>query len=411
MRAAPAVPPSSVPDAVAAAADFRWFAGGVGSWFAGWGMNAALFAWLVAGELRASDAWVGIAQSATLWPSLLFLLLGGAVADRVDPRRLLIVLHAVVALPVLLLAAGVAAGWLSLPAVLAYGLCLGTVSAFVMPARDALLSRVAGPDLMHAVTTMTAVQFGAQALGTAAAAAARWLGTVPMLGVLAAVLLAGSFAVRGVPAVAPAVPSEPRPTAWREVLDGLALVARSPQLRAPVLLVAAVGLFFIGPFLAVFPVMIVQHYDGGVDRLSLVSMLFPLGTIFGSLAMRARGGFRRKGRAALVALMAGAVALGAIGLQFSFPGLVVLTFAWGVAGAVFINCSRTLFQQAAPPAWRGRLLAVFQLGFLGTAPLGSLAAGFLSAAIGPFATLEWCGLAMAGTVVLAALATDTLRME
>jgi MFS family permease len=401
------VPPSSAP----APADFRFFAGGVGSWFAGWGLNGALFAWLVAGELRAPDAWVGIAQSATLWPSLLFLLLGGTLADRVDPRRLLIVLHAVVALPVLLLATGVATHRLSLPALIAYGLCLGTVSAFVMPARDALLSRVAGPDLMHAVTTMTAVQFGSQALGTASAAAARWLGTVPMLGVLALVMVAGSLATRGVPAVAPLVRSGPRVTAGREILEGLQRVARASRLRAPVLLVAAVGLFFIGPFLAVFPVVIVQHYDGDVDRLALVSMLFPLGTILGSLAMRARGGVRRKGRAALIALCVGAVALGAIGQQLPFGGLVALTFTWGLAGAMFINCSRTLFQQHAPPASRGRVLAVFQLGFVGTAPLGSLASGFLSAAIGPFATLQVCALAMMTVVVCSALFTDTVKME
>lgn len=411
MPAAPALPPA-VPAADApTAADFRHFAGGVGSWFAGWGMNGALFAWLVAGELRASDAWVGIAQSATLWPSLLFLLLGGTLADRVDPRRLLIVLHAVVALPVLLLAMGVATGALSLPALLAYGVCLGTVSAFVMPARDALLSRVAGPDLMHAVTTTTAVQFGSQALGTASAAAARWLGTAPMLGVLALVLLAGSLATRGVPAVAPLVRTGPRVTARREIFEGLQLVARSPRLRAPVLLVAAVGLFFIGPFLAVFPVVIVQHYQGDVDRLALVSMLFPLGTILGSLALRARGGVRRKGRAALIALLVGAVALGAIGQQLPFGGLVALTFAWGLAGAVFINCSRTLFQQQAPPASRGRVLAVFQLGFVGTAPLGSLASGFLSAAIGPFATLQVCALAMTTVVACATWLTDTAKME
>lgn len=411
MPAAPALPPAAPAAAAPTAADFRFFAGGVGSWFAGWGLNGALFAWLVAGELRASDAWVGIAQSATLWPSLLFLLLGGTLADRVDPRRLLIVLHAVVALPVLLLATGVATGWLSLPALLAYGVCLGTVSAFVMPARDALLSRVAGPDLMHAVTTMTAVQFGSQALGTASAAAARWLGTVPMLGVLALVLLAGSLATRGVPAVAPLVRSGPRVTARREILEGLQLVARSPRLRAPVLLVAAVGLFFIGPFLAVFPVVIVQHYEGDVDRLALVSMLFPLGTILGSLALRARGGVRRKGRAALIALFVGAVALGAIGQQLPFGGLVALTFAWGLAGAVFINCSRTLFQQHAPPASRGRVLAVFQLGFIGTAPLGSLASGFLSAAIGPFATLQVCALAMTTVVACSTSFTDTAKME
>ncbi len=411
MPAAPALPPAAPAATVPTAADFRYFAGGVGSWFGGWGLNGALFAWLVAGELRASDAWVGIAQSATLWPSLLFLLLGGTLADRVDPRRLLIVLHAVVAVPVLLLATGVATGWLSLPALLAYGLCLGTVSAFVMPARDALLSRVAGPDLMYAVTTMTAVQFGAQALGTASAAAARWIGTVPMLGVLALVLFAGSLVTRGVPAVAPLVRVGPRTTARREILEGLQLVARSSRLRAPVLLVAAVGLFFIGPFLAVFPVVIVQHYQGDVDRLALVSMLFPLGTILGSLALRARGGVRRKGRAALIALTCGAAALGTIGLQLPFGGLVALTFAWGLAGAVFITCSRTLFQQHAPPASRGRVLAVFQLGFIGTAPLGSLSSGFVSAAIGPFATLQLCALAMGFVVVLATLFTDTPRME
>lgn len=411
MPAAPALPPAAPDATVPTPSDFRYFAGGVGSWFAGWGMNGALFAWLVAGELRASDAWVGIAQSATLWPSLLFLLLGGTLADRVDPRRLLIVLHAVVAVPVLLLATGVATGWLSLPALLAYGLCLGTVSAFVMPARDALLSRVAGPDLMHAVTTMTAVQFGSQALGTASAAAARWVGTVPMLGVLAGVLFAGSLATRGIPAVAPLERSGPRTTAGREILEGLQLVARSPQLRAPVLLVAAVGLFFIGPFLAVFPVIIVQHYEGNVDRLALVSTLFPLGTIAGSLVLRARGGVRRKGRAALIALLVGAGALGAIGQQLPFAALVALTFAWGLAGAVFITCSRTLFQQHAPAASRGRVLAVFQLGFLGTAPLGSLASGFLSAAVGPFATLQACALAMATVVAGSALFTDTAKME
>jgi MFS family permease len=120
---------------------------------------------------------------------------------------------------------------------------------------------------------------------------------------------------------------------------------------------------------------------------------------------------RRKGRAALIALCIGAVALGAIGQQLPFGGLVALTFTWGLAGAMFINCSRTLFQQHAPPASRGRVLAVFQLGFVGTAPLGSLASGFLSAAIGPFATLQVCALAMMTVVVCSALFTDTVKME
>src|SRR5690606_7882608 len=121
-----AAPPAPAPardeesSQAASARAFRWFAAGVGSWFAGWGMNSSLFAWLVAGELRAEPAWVGVAQSSVMLPSLLFLLLGGAIADRVDPRRLLMGLHVLVAGPVLALAAAVAAGLLSIPALLAY---------------------------------------------------------------------------------------------------------------------------------------------------------------------------------------------------------------------------------------------------------------------------------------------------
>src|SRR4029453_2329520 len=85
------------------------------------------------------------------------------------------------AAPVLALAAAVQSGALSLPVLLAYGLAIGTVQAFVMPARDTLLSRVAGADMMRAVTGMTAVQFGSQALGALTAGAASALGSARMV--------------------------------------------------------------------------------------------------------------------------------------------------------------------------------------------------------------------------------------
>jgi MFS family permease len=374
-------------------------------------MNSTLFGWLVAGDLRAPDQWVGVAQSAILWPSLGLLLLGGAAADRVDPRRLLAALHVAVALLVALLAAGVASDLLSIPALLVYGLCLGTVSAFAMPARDALLSRVAGGDVMRAVTTMTAVQFGAQALGSALAGSARWMGSPAALLLQSGILLAGSVAARRLPA-APRRPRRgPRRSPWHEVAEGLALVFRTPRLRASIGLLAAVGLFFIGPFLAVFPVLVVEHYQGDVDRLSLVAMCFPLGTLVGSLALRARGGVRRKGLASLCALAFGALSFGTVGFGLPFAGMLAATFAWGLGGAVFINCSRTLYQEAAPSAQLGRVLAVYQFGFLGTAPLGSLWAGFASAVFGPLATLRICALAMLCVVILVAARTDFARME
>jgi predicted MFS family arabinose efflux permease len=390
---------------------YRWFAAGVGSWFAAWGMQQVLFAWLVVGELHAGPRWVGIAQTASMLPSLLLLLLGGAAAERSDTRALLVRLHALAALPVLGLAAGLARGWLSLPGLVLYGLAIGTVQAFVMPARDTLLSRVAGDDMMRAVTGMTAVQFGAQAAGSLLAGAARALGTTSMLAVQAAILLLGSAATTQVPPAPPLARGAVRHSILREITAGLPVVARTPELLWPLMLVASVGLFFIGPFLVVFPLLVRDVYGGDAFDLSLVLMLFPAGTIAGSLFIRSRGGIRRKGRAALAALAFGACNLALIGGGPPFWGLLLATLAWGLGGSVFINCSRTLFQEAAPPAERARALSVYQLGFMGAAPIGTSWVGVASACLGLHGTLLTAAAAMLAVVAALTLFTQTPRME
>jgi MFS family permease len=342
-------------------------------------------------------------------PSLALLLLGGATADRHDPRRLLILLHAVAALPPTALAVALATGRLSLAGLLVFALCMGTLTSFTLPARDALLSRVAGGDMLRAVTGMTATQFGAQALGALAAGAARWLGGVPMLLVQALVLAVGSVAAVRLPG-ATAASRASAPAALRDLTLGLRTVAADPGLRGLTLCLMGVGLFFIGPFLVTFPLLVHGHYGGDVTTLSVVFMLFPVGTITGSLVLRARG-VTRKGRAALLALSTGSVALAFMGLGLPLPALFLGTLCWGLAGAVFINCSRTLFQEAAPPAQRGRVLSIFQLCFVGAAPLGSLGAGFCNAWIGPLATLQLFACAMLTLVAGVWLATPTSRLQ
>ncbi len=92
---------------------YRYFLVGVASWFAAWGMQLVLFQWLVVEVLAAAPSRVGTAQLAVMLPSLLLLLLGGAAADRVEPGRLLALLHALGAAAAVALALAVAAGWLS----------------------------------------------------------------------------------------------------------------------------------------------------------------------------------------------------------------------------------------------------------------------------------------------------------
>jgi len=390
-------------------AGFAWFAGGVGSWFGAWGMQQVLFSWIVVGELAAESEWVGIAQTSTMLPGTFLLLAGGAVADRFDPRRLLAGLHVVAAVPVLLLAFASAGGFLSLGVLIGYGLLIGTVQAFTMPARDTLLSRVSGSDMMRAVTTMTAVQFGCQAGGALLAGFARLTGSPVMLGVQALVFLAGAGMQRGVPKAPPRAKPVGRVRA-SEILEGVRIVFRTERLWAPAALVVAVGVFFIGPYLVVFPLLVRDYYGLGVDALSVVLMLFPVGTIIGSLVLRVRG-VGRKGMAALGALLVGASVEAVIGIGVSFPVMIGLTLIWGLGGAVFINCSRTLFQEAAPMAERGRVLAVYQLGFMGGAPVGTLLAGFAVAGLGLHGTLIAAAAAMTGLVLAMAALTGTPKMR
>jgi MFS family permease len=390
---------------------YRWFIAGVASWFAAWGMQMVMFSWLVVGELGAEPQWVGVAQTSTMLPSLLLLLVGGVVADRFDARRLLVGLHLVAGVPVLLLAWATHEHRLTLPVLIAYGLIMGTVSAFVMPARDALLSRVAGTDLMRAVTGMTAAQFGAQAAGNLMAGSARWLGSEPALALQTVLLVLGSIATLRVTPGEPRRAMESTSSVWSDVREGLRLVARTPQLRSPIVLVVAVGFLFLGPFLVVFPLMVRDHYQGGVAALSLVLMTFPIGTITGSLILRARGGVAAKGRAALLALACGATALAIVGSGPPFALMIAVTVCWGLAGSVFINCSRTLYQEAAPPTQRASVLAVYQLGFMGAAPLGSFSAGLVGAQIGPLGALQLFALGMFTLVALVSAFTNTASLR
>ena len=388
---------------------FGSFATGVGSWFGAWGMQQVLFSWIVVGELAAEAEWVGIAQASTMLPSTFLLLAGGAVADRFEPRRMLALMHGLAALAVLGLALASLQGHVSLGELIGYGLVIGTVQAFSMPARDALLSRVAGSDLMRAVTTMTAVQFGAQAGGALVAAFARLTGSPPMLFLQAGVFLIGAFVQRNIPP--PAISARPPASELRaaDFLQGIKYVVQEERLWAPTILVVAVGLFFIGPYVVVFPLMVRDAYGLGVDALSLVLMLFPLGTILGSLVLRIRG-VRRKGRAALLALVCGASMQAAIGTGVPYWAFVGLTLIWGLGGSVFINCSRTLFQESAPTHLRGSVLAVYQLGFMGSAPIGTFLSGFAVRQFGLHGTL-WIGASlMLGLVLWMATQTRTSRM-
>ncbi|MGE4605864.1 MAG: MFS transporter [Myxococcota bacterium] len=396
-----------------------WFSATVGSGFGAIGMQSLLFSWLIVGELRASPEWVGIAQAASALPQLALLMAGGAVADRVEPRRMLAAMHVMAAIPPLALAAVVLTGSLSIASVIGYGVAFGAINAFLMPPRDTLLSRVAGANMVRAVTAMTMVQFSSQIVGTLVAGTTEWVGSVPILTMQAVILVAGAFFALRLPqpektfdrpGSGPAATPN-RTGGWFQATAGLREVWHNPALFAMLLLVSSVGVLFIGPFLVVFPILVRDFYQGGAQDLSLVLTLFPVGAIAGSLALRAQGAIRLKVRATMLALLVASVLLGMIGAAPTWPLYLLLTLCWGLTGSVFINLSRSVFQEQASTENRARVLAVYQLGVMGGAPIGSLLSGFASESIGPHTTLFLASGVMFAIVATIWLGTGSAAIE
>ncbi|HKZ05186.1 MAG TPA: MFS transporter [Methylomirabilota bacterium] len=360
---------------------FPWYLGGIASWFSSFGMQTIVFPWLVTVVLHEPPARVGVAQMSLMAPSILFMALGGAVADRADVRRLLVGGHLLVALPPFLLAAAIAQGHLSYAALIIYALAVGTVGAFVMPARDAMLGRVAGADVGRAVAVMSATQFGANLAGIAAGAAAGQLGAPTLLVLQGIVLALGGVAALQLPPAPPmAHAGGSRLAAMR---DGVREAMASPTIWPVLVAQLAVGILYVGAFLVILPLMVRDVYHGGSPELSLVSFCFWGGTIAATLVQIRLGSLRRPGRAILVALTLGAVVLAAMSLAGPFPTLLALCLVWGLGAGVVITQGRTLIQIAAPESHRARILSLFQLGLMGGAPIGALLIGYLATLTGP----------------------------
>jgi len=262
-----------------------------------------IFPWLAAVVLGLPAERLGLVQMALMAPSIVFTLLGGVIADRVDTRRLLYRYHVVAALPPLALAAIVAGGDVSPAVLVGYGLMMGTFSALIVPARDALLSRVAIGWVPRAVAVASAVSLVCQLVGIAMGAAAGSLGAPVLLIAQAAVLIGGAIATaRTVTAPPPIAPAEARLTAlW----NGLAEAWMSERIFPVMVVMLAVGGLFVGSFVVIVPLIARDDYGAGSAGLALFNGCFFGGTVTSILAQIRLAPPRRPGRVIVITLLLG----------------------------------------------------------------------------------------------------------
>lgn len=380
----------------------------VGLYFFAFGMQFVLFPSLVAFVLGATPQGVGLAQSALSAPMFCLLIFGGLLAERARAGPALAILHIVFALASIGLWLIVSNAGLSYSALIGYAVLVGGCAAFMMPVRDAALNGVIQRDaargrptsLATAAAATTAVQIGAQIAGILTARAAG-ASPAPFILLQAAVLGLGALVSLGLRAPKPVGHERSVRGAIRDIGEGVAYCFKSPIMSPMLISAAYVGVFVIGSFQVLFPLIIRDAYGGDAElQLSRLGALFAFfwGASFVSAVILSRvKPLERPGRALIVSHLIGALVLLSFAVQKPFAAFAALVAIWGLAAGVAISQSRTITQSASEPRYLGRVLAVYSMGFMGGAPIGSTVVGFAASELGPrfAAIIPAFGLALA----------------
>ena len=311
-------------------------------------------------------------------PTLIFLLFGGWLADRVDPRRLLIAIQGAGIVMPLILAVALWRGGAGEAILLLYAVAWGLVSAFAMPARDGLLKRVAGNRIQHMVTLAIGTQFGAQMIGQALGGSAQTWGAIGILLLQCGVLAAGIFTASQLPAAAGTTPAQTalRGSLWSEFSAGLSMIHADRPMRACYILICGMGVFFGGVFIVLVPLILRDVYSGSAGDIALAYLAFGSGTLITIVTMTRKGGIRLPGRALVVSQFGGCLMLLPLVFAPPKPVFYLCVFFWGMCGGVAMTMSRTIMQERAPASHQSRVMAAYSLATAGGGPLGSLVLGY-----------------------------------
>jgi len=380
-------------------------------------MQQLLLSWLLIGVLHQPASAVGLAQAIVGIPGLFIMLWGGASADRVDPRGLLVRVYAISAVIPLYLLLIDQLDALSFWTVTSWALLMSVANSFQSPAQAALLNRSAAARVQEGVTAATAVGFVMQMIGLGLAGQMESIGLSTVLAVQGAAILIGCLMISRLPrAVGPSVVGadghavRPPPT-WRSVVEGLQVIGRDRLVLNVLVLNLVSMLFNAGSFTLVFPFIMTRIYGGDAAFLASMLVVFWAGGSAVNFAMLKFMPLRHPGRLFLGMQLTRAVIFGLYWFEPALWLLIGATFLWGMNMGITTTMSRSMIQESASEAFRGRVLSVYNVGFLGAQPLGALMLGVIVERLGILNALL---PGMAASVVICVygiLATPIWRYE
>ncbi|HOI05543.1 MAG TPA: MFS transporter [Deltaproteobacteria bacterium] len=360
----------------------------IGTW-----MQQLAMTWLVY-RLTNSTTLLGVISFASMAPFFLFSPLAGVFADRHDRYRIIVLTNVLAMLQAFLAAFLTLAGLITVGQIFALSAFLGTLNSFEMPARHSLVIDIVErrEDLSNAIALNSFMFNGGRLIGPSIAGV--FIGLFGE-GVVFAINGA-SFVFVILALLAMDIRKRPRAADKVRILKGLAegygYAYRTKPIRS-VLVQLGVISFLSMPYIVLMPYYARDLLHGGPDTLGALMAASGLGAVLGTVYLASRSSLKGLGPVISIASLISGAGL----IAFAFSSLLSLSLALllvvGFGLIVQMASCNTILQTLVREDMRGRVMSLFSMAFIGVAPFGSLAGGFLSGSIGPQATLAACGAA------------------
>jgi MFS family permease len=389
--------------------NYRLFFGGqtvslVGTW-----ITRIATSWLVY-RLTHSVFLLGIVGFFGQIPTLLLAPFAGVLVDRWNRHRILLVTQVLSMLQSVALAVLTFSGTITVVEILALQMVQGVINAFDTPARQAFVVEMVTDraDLPNAIALNSSMVNASRIIGPSiggiiiAAAGEGWCFALDAVSYLA--VIASLLAMR--------LGNSPARTAETRLLEelrtGLRYVGRFPPIRDSLLLIALVGTMG-QPYTVLMPAIAANVLHGGPHTLGYLMTASGLGALAGAFYLASRPSVLGLGRVMVVATGAFGAAL----VAFSFSRMLWLSLLILplVGGGLMVEMAstNTVLQTIVEDDMRGRVMSFYTMAFLGTAPLGSLLAGFLADHIGTMDTVRLGGAACVLAACIFSVRLPSLR--
>lgn len=359
-------------------------------------MQTVAQGWLVL-QLTGSGTVLGAVVAVQYLPVLALAPWGGVLADRYPRRILLIGTQTMMALCALVLALltlseRVTVGW-----VFAVAVAFGVATAVDNPTRQSFVLEMVGPELVrNAVSLNSALLNSARAVGPAIAGVVivatgpGWCFLINALSFVGIVLSLLRMRTRTVARAARGT------SAFRQLREGLQHVRANPELTWPALMLFLIGAL-AWEFPITLPLLASETFAGDARTYGWLTSAMGVGAVLGALFVAGRGRVGLIPIAQSAAIFGAAMALLAVAPSVWVALAALVGVGWG--GASFLSTSNATIQLASADEFRGRVMALWSVCFIGSTPVGSPIVG----AIGEHASARWSIAAGAAACFLASL--------